>query len=108
MSIRLGVTPQGVVPVIGMDDDKPSKCPSCGKPENIKQVCGHCKYEYPEDEDWNGWVVLGVIVVLIVLVWLGVTILHWLVEQNGFNAVKPTLFDVFRSQWEFVRNLRIW
>lgn len=30
---------------------EPTRCPNCKEIENKKEVCKHCKYVYPEDEE---------------------------------------------------------
>ena len=81
-----------------------SRCPECGKPEDIKQVCKHCGHEY-RDEESSGWWVLWLILGTIATLWLLFTVGDWLIEQ-GFG--KPTLLDVLKAQGAFFRGLRIW
>lgn len=39
------------MPVFVPIRSKPRLCPDCGKSEDIREICAHCKYEYPNDSD---------------------------------------------------------
>lgn len=43
----------------------PPSCPECNKAEDIKQVCRHCEYEYPEsgsDGKFEAWIALACLI----------------------------------------------
>jgi len=86
------------------NNDDEDVCPACGKPESIKVVCGHCGHEYAVDSDDGG--VDVDLIVLAVIVWVLFTIIWWLMDQC-INP-RPTLLDILRTQWNFLRGLRIW
>ncbi len=90
--------------IIPMRSSEPSRCPECGKPEDIKQVCRHCGHEYSE-EGVSGWWVLWLILGTVAALWLLSTVVYWLLEQGFSN---PTLLEVLKEQGEFFRGLRIW
>ncbi len=50
----------------------------------------------------------GVIIIIALSIgtWLFLTLLYWLMEQSAWN--KPTFLDVIKSQWEFIKNLKLW
>ena len=83
-------------------------CPNCGQPEDIKDgVCAHCGHEYQYDDSvsltfCNFLVAVGVIVVIM---WAFVTVFWWMLCQVGDD---PTLCDVIKRQWEFIKNLKLW
>jgi hypothetical protein len=93
-----------IVPIIiPIHSSEPSRCPECGKTEDIKQVCRHCGHEYRDEEGsawWGLWLIVG-----IVGLWALSTVGYWLMEQD-FS--KPTLLEVLKAQGEFFRGLRIW
>ena|SRR3990167_3531748 len=88
---------------------EPSKCPKCKGPENIKNVCRGCgyEYEYEESEDsvWLEIVLMVVAAIAIILLgaWAMKIISDWL-SQYG---VKQSLFELIKNDLEFIRTLRI-
>ena len=82
---------------------EPSRCPKCGKTEDIKRVCRHCGQEYKDDNSG----LVGVILILLVGAWVVCTVGYWLLEQTSLGP-PPTLFDVLKGQVQFFRGLRIW
>jgi NADH:ubiquinone oxidoreductase subunit C len=93
-----------IVPVfIPVEDDK---CPHCGKTENIKQVCRHCGYEYPEDEN-SFWFNFIATFCVIYLFYSAITVIVWLMNLQ-FENDHQTLTDVLRWQWNFIHQLRLW
>ena len=78
-------------------------CPGCGKDEDIKQVCRHCGYEYKNEWSQLSLVekivaILGVIIIL----WLIFTIVTWLFFADD------SLFEIIKSQYEHIKELRIY
>lgn len=40
---------------------EPERCPNCERLEDIAQICKHCKFEYPEeDNDGGGKIYFGI------------------------------------------------
>ena len=91
-----------IIPVImHQHNNMPAACPKCGKLENVIEVCAHCGYEYHKN-DWydSDWFLIPMVLLSIaILVWLLVTILEWFV-------VGPSLREVLKTQWEFLKNLK--
>ncbi len=44
---------------IPMRSSEPSRCPSCKEIESKKEVCKHCEYVYPEDENPIFFIIMG-------------------------------------------------
>lgn len=84
----------------------PDLCPKCGKGEDIRPVCHHCGYEYPEDSMSFTWREKAVItIVIIIAVWVLITLICWLfvtLENDG-----GTLMDVLRGWVSFFKRWRI-
>lgn len=83
------------------------KCPKCNKPENIKNICAHCGYEYKEENNNIGffdWFVIISIwaIVLSIVIWALVTIISWLTNSDTL-----TLFEVLKIEWRWITSLRI-
>lgn len=92
-----------IIPVSHNSEE--DKCPNCGKPEDIKQVCKHCGHEYPEDDEddeGGGWsTFFGVIIfiaVIIVICWIFLTFIVWIAGDD-------TLVNVIKSQYHWFVNL---
>lgn len=99
-------TPVPVIAPMPMSDEA-EHCPKCGRPEDTVEACKHCGHQYPEDEG-GGCLGVGVIIIGVILLaaWVILTIGYWLVEQSTRDA--PSLLEVLKLQWQFLRNLRIW
>jgi hypothetical protein len=81
-----------------------SRCPNCNKEEDVKTVCKHCNFEYPED-DTNIFKLVGIILLCVtVCLWFIATIICWL----SLNDNNSSLFEILASQWNFIINLRLW
>jgi len=91
--------------ILLMHNREPSKCPGCGKPEDIKQVCRHCGREYCEEESCGCLTPILAILIIGAIVWFLFTIGHWLMSQQ-FD--KLTLLEVLKSQAHFIGGLRLW
>jgi len=91
-----------VVPIYHSDP----RCPNCDKIEDKKEVCKHCGYEYPPDSEPTILLVLAVVAAFIIGIWMLVTLLVWLGEN--YSGGESTLLEILRSQWDFVRKLRVW
>lgn len=93
-----------IIPIFLFQNREPDRCPECGRLEDVKVLCRHCKYEYPESESkWTDWAVpLGSILGFI---WLMFTVMFWTLESRS-----TTFVDMVVGQFEFVRDLlgRIW
>lgn len=79
------------------------KCPECGEPENIKQTCRHCGYEYDEDNELNFKDVLFIMFAVIVFVWAIITLMMWFAEREN-----TSLIGLIIAQIKAVMELRIW
>jgi uncharacterized protein (DUF983 family) len=84
---------------------EPEKCPECHKTEDIKEVCRHCGYEYKEDEGCFSIVVfiIVIVVILVFATWVIWTLSDWLC-----SSYPTTLLETLKSQWEWLRSIRIW
>ncbi len=95
-------TPTPIPIFIPISKEEP-KCPNCGKPEKIVQKCGHCGYEYPEEEGSikDGIVAVSVIVGIVILViWIVLTFMYWTMSFSH-----PTLIEVLQGEWEWLSGL---
>ena len=79
------------------------KCPECGKPEDIKEVCRHCEYEYPEDYDISWWGITIIILLICFSGYLFGTVIYWLTDYNN-----STLIEIFHGQIDWISNKRLW
>lgn len=96
----MSYTPMPII--IPIDTSEPDTCPKCGKEEDIKQVCGHCGYVYPEDdESSNWWVPIAVIIFIILVFWVLWTLVQW------FGGFEDSLWEVLKMQWRWVSRLKI-
>jgi hypothetical protein len=86
-------------------DNSPDLCPKCGREEDTVVVCRNCGHEYECESSFNYYlkVCLSIVAVLIIL-WLCVTIMCWLAPLDS----PTTLVGVLKSQWEYIKQLRIW
>lgn len=83
---------------------EPERCPKCNKPEDIKEVCKNCGYEYPEDEEnFTGVDYLVGASLLIGNIYIIVTLLCWVTSDNHY-----TLLGIIQSQFQWLIRLRIW
>jgi hypothetical protein len=94
---------------IPIPDKDPDVCPQCGKEEDIKAVCKHCGYEYPDEEDSGSsfpeWLIIPI---ALVGAWLVLTVGFWVLENAGEYGSAPTFVEVLKSQWAVITQLRIW
>ena len=92
------------VPIFINSSEENERCPKCGKPEEIVEVCKHCGHEYEYEED------IGIIAkiisiailifVLIFIAWFLLTLLFWLVEGGSLE-------EILRGQWEYLSRMSI-
>jgi len=80
------------------------KCPSCGKDENKKVLCRNCGYEYESENDLSGFDYLFLTLFIVAIIYFVLTIATWFMESSGGT----TFWDVIKSQYEWVKNLRLW
>ena len=92
-----------IIPVIIHSNSESLKCPECGKEEDIKQVCKHCGYEYPEEEETNGCMTA---LVVMLIIWLVITIIWWIADNNSLGE-KRSLWETIKAQYHFITSLKI-
>lgn len=83
----------------------PPECPECHRPEDIKEVCRNCGYEYSEGEGMALWKILLMLIFIVILV------LWFLITLSDFvftNYEHYTLSQIIGSQWQWLSSLRIW
>lgn len=88
---------------------KPNKCPKCNKPEQIKEACSHCNYEY-KDETTLLEAIIGLSKCVIVL-YIIITIIYWLsvneCGQDIWSTTRCSLLDVVKNQWDWLKGIKI-
>lgn len=77
-------------------------CPNCGKPEEIIEVCKHCGHEY-EYESLSVKEKIIFALFVIVFIWVMITLFEWLF----FNFDNESLFEIIKSQYDWITSLRI-
>lgn len=85
----------------------PDRCPNCGKPENIIEVCKHCGHMYEEEPISGKDAFIGlciVVSVILLAIYVTYTIIMWAGDASLGN--ESHLTDVFREQWEFLKRLK--
>jgi len=97
-----------IVPVfIPIKQDSP-KCPKCKREEDIKRECRHCGYEYKEDEMTflDG---LFAFLFLCFCAWIFLTVIIWMVQSGDTPPYGgKTLLEMFKSQGEWIKGLKVW
>ena len=84
------------------------RCPDCGWPMSgrycTQSFCGYVR-ERTEIPDWleNTFYVLLVVFIIYVFV----TVLYWFIAQCE-SCDQPSLLEVVKSQWEWLKRVRIW
>jgi len=91
-----------ITPIIIHSNSGPPKCPECGKEENIKQICKHCGYEYPEEEINGFMTFLGIVLII----WLILTIAWWIADNSSLGE-KRSLWEIIKVEFEFITSLKI-
>ena len=78
-------------------------CPNCWKPEDIVEVCKHCRYEYEDDSDISFWDVIIMAVVLFLVIaaifMFFIPLLNWLSDEH------ITLVKSYADMFKYVGNL---
>jgi hypothetical protein len=69
---------------------EPSKCPECGKIEDIKKICRHCGYEY-KDTKLTTTESIFIILTIIFGSYMLITLLYWTMESC-------TLLEILKAQ----------
>jgi len=91
-----------IVPIVSSGGSD-SRCPECGKTENIKRVCAYCGHEYKESSS-SGWEILFMFLIVTLITvfvgWFLFTLVDWL---TGWEPLR----EVLKGQWEWLRNLKI-
>jgi len=96
--------PNGSSGFMYLPDSKPAECPHCHKPEDIKQVCRSCGYEYPEENKKNDWKeTLISVFVLLCIVFILFTLLNWLLPSPFDEHI--TLVQCFANSFKWLFNL---
>lgn len=97
-----------VVPIIIPVNHEPNRCPKCERIENKIEVCKHCGHEYEESELTAADIILA-IVFIAVIVWIVCTVIFWLAqsETTWYRPNPKSLFEVIESQWEWLKNLKV-
>lgn len=85
-----------------MPHSEPSRCPECRQLENKKVVCAQCGYEYPEEKGSLFLFTVGFIALLVAFLYVTMTLFAWFLEAD-----RTTLFELLKSQWDWVKNMRI-
>ena len=91
-----------VQPVIVAGEN--AKCPHCGKNEDKKTICRNCGEEYKSESDLSGSDYLFFTLFVLVIIYFVMTIATWFMESSDGT----TLWDVIKSQYGWVTNLRLW
>ncbi len=77
--------------LVTQNNSKPTECPNCHKPEDVKQVCKHCEYIYPE-ENTTWWdvvkIIILVVVVMILASFLLISLAEWLEHGDHKSLIK--------------------
>lgn len=81
-----------------------SLCPGCHNAENTKTVCRNCDYEYSSESPSTFGIIATVIILLAFIFWAIGTLLAWMMPIDG----QKTLVEVLASQWDWLKNLRVW
>ena len=84
------------------------RCPSCEKPEDIKEVCNHCGHEYKQEENKSSIIdfMFNALIVIIVFFILG-NVVFWLLN-NTINGDDITLVEQFIKSFKTLWILRLW
>jgi hypothetical protein len=70
-----------IVPIFIPMNNQPDKCPKCNKDEEIKEVCAHCGYEYPEKKSST------ILAIILLLFAIGTLILFLMfIDWGLFNS----------------------
>lgn len=80
---------------------EPDKCPNCKNPENIKQVCRNCGYEYKEDDELSRKEFLFCFLIVSIFFWVLATVTIWVADGN------KSLLDMFINQFKYVSKLKM-
>jgi hypothetical protein len=80
------------------------RCPNCGKEEEIIETCAHCGHHYEDDSDpyLTFWSWFTIISLTIIVIWILCTVMWWMMDND------PSLLQVIKSQWEFIKGLKIY
>lgn len=91
------------VPIFIHHNSEPSRCPKCGREEDIKETCRHCGYEY-EEESGGGF---QAFLLVCLITYVVITLLYWGIQVASppFREESKTLLEVIVSQYEFVVTL---
>ncbi|MDP2816308.1 MAG: hypothetical protein Q8O19_06480 [Rectinemataceae bacterium] len=89
-----------------MSTPEPDRCPKCDRPENVKEVCKHCGYEYPEENSPDlRWYEIALIVGVVSFATYAIlTFGYWMVGGD-WGKPDPTLVEVLESQWQWIKEL---
>lgn len=81
---------------------EPDRCPNCNKIEDIKKVCRNCGHEY-KDLPLTSTDVFYAATLGATFFWVLCTLVFWFIDYKN----RP-LFEIIKSQVEFISSLRIW
>lgn len=88
---------------------EPDRCPECHKEEDVKVVCAHCGYEYPEEDSswsqWVAWLTITIVTLTIMCLFIG-----WATHCEVHPEYKGTFIDYLGETWKSIASLlkRIW
>jgi len=102
-----GIKMNGVTPIIIPYITQQPKCPKCGKDEDKITVCAHCGHEYG-DIPLTTPKKVGAVIGGIFILWFALTLIWWGLETAGDGDGARSLWEIIKSQWESVKNLRLW
>ena len=92
-----------MISTVGMPiNTEEDKCPSCGKEEDVVEVCKHCGYEY-KDEPLSFIDRCVIFLIISFAIWFIVVMAHWLL----FNFDNNSLFEIIKGQWTWLKALRV-
>lgn len=78
--------------------DPPATCPSCGKTEDIKEVCRHCNYEYPPEpnDPWYKiiYIIFIVLAIIALIIFIVALLFQWISDDDKLHTlVAYFIFD---------------
>lgn len=74
-----------------------NKCPSCGA-------------VLSEFQNYSLWDAVMGTILFVLFIYLVCTVATYLIDLGGTKEYRDydSFFDVFRSQWEFIKQIRMW
>jgi hypothetical protein len=106
MNLQNPINPMSVINLTGSGNSNKSKCPECGKDEEIIEVCKNCGHKYPEEEvSWKFYV--GITILIIISIWLMATMVTWIEATHRRDI---TLVEYVKDQGIYIKDLskKLW